>query len=98
MTLADDRDIDPPRRSASVQGQIERSRHDGSDVHSSFRIVTAGAPSSISAASLTPNRSAVDSMFVGAVQDVTESRLAEEALNKARSELAHVARVTTLER
>jgi C4-dicarboxylate-specific signal transduction histidine kinase len=32
----------------------------------------------------------------GAVQDVTESRLAEEALSKARSELAHVARVTTL--
>ena len=35
-------------------------------------------------------------MFVGAVQDVTESKVAEEALNKARSELAHVARVTTL--
>ncbi len=35
-------------------------------------------------------------MFVGALQDVTESIVAEEALNKARSELAHVARVTTL--
>jgi PAS domain S-box-containing protein len=34
--------------------------------------------------------------YIGAVQDITERRLAEEALNKARSELAHVARVTTL--
>jgi len=35
-------------------------------------------------------------MFVGALQDVTESKVAEEALDRARSELAHVARVTTL--
>jgi C4-dicarboxylate-specific signal transduction histidine kinase len=35
-------------------------------------------------------------LFIGAVQDVTETRLAEEALNRARSELAHVARITTL--
>lgn len=35
-------------------------------------------------------------MFVGALQDVTESMVAEEALNRARSDLAHVARVTTL--
>ena len=34
--------------------------------------------------------------YIGAVQDVTERRLAEEALDKARSELAHVARVTSL--
>ena len=34
--------------------------------------------------------------YIGAVQDVTQRRRAEEALNKARSELAHVARVTTL--
>ena len=35
-------------------------------------------------------------MFVGALQDVTESMVAEEALNRARSELAHVARLATL--
>lgn len=34
--------------------------------------------------------------YIGAVQDVTQRRLAEEALCKARSELAHVARVTSL--
>ena len=34
--------------------------------------------------------------YIGAVQDVTERRLAEEALGKVRSELAHVVRVTSL--
>jgi PAS domain S-box-containing protein len=34
--------------------------------------------------------------YIGAAQDVTQRRLSEEALAKARSELAHVARVTTL--
>ena len=35
-------------------------------------------------------------VFVGAVQDVTASKVAQEALNKAGAELAHVSRVTTL--
>jgi PAS domain S-box-containing protein len=35
-------------------------------------------------------------IFVGAAQDVTELKLREDALNAARAELAHVARVTTL--
>jgi C4-dicarboxylate-specific signal transduction histidine kinase len=35
-------------------------------------------------------------LFVGALQDATDSKVAEEALNRARSELAHVARVTTI--
>src|SRR5947209_4648055 len=34
--------------------------------------------------------------YIGAVQDVTERRLSADALEKVRSELAHVARVTTL--
>jgi PAS domain S-box-containing protein len=34
--------------------------------------------------------------YIGAVQDITERRLSELALDKVRSELAHVARVTTL--
>lgn len=34
--------------------------------------------------------------FVGAVQDVTERRLSEEALDRARSELANIIRVTSL--
>lgn len=35
-------------------------------------------------------------IYIGAVQDVTRRRVAEEALDKARSELAHVARVATV--
>jgi len=35
-------------------------------------------------------------LYIGALQDVTQRRLADEALNKARSELAHVSRVTAL--
>jgi PAS domain S-box-containing protein len=35
-------------------------------------------------------------LFCGALQDVTESKAAEEALDSARSELAHIARITTL--
>jgi PAS domain S-box-containing protein len=34
--------------------------------------------------------------YIGAVQDVTERKLSEQALDKVRSELAHVARVTSL--
>ena len=34
--------------------------------------------------------------YIGAVQDVTQRRRSEEALSKARSDLAHVARVTSL--
>jgi PAS domain S-box-containing protein len=35
-------------------------------------------------------------LFVGAIQDVTESKLREDALNKARADLAHVSRIATL--
>ena len=35
-------------------------------------------------------------LYVGAVQDVTQRRLSEEVLGKLRSELAHVARVSSL--
>jgi signal transduction histidine kinase len=34
--------------------------------------------------------------YIGAAQDVTQNRLAQDALSKVRSELAHVARVTSL--
>ena len=34
--------------------------------------------------------------IIGAIQDITERRLAEEALSKVRSELAYMARVTSL--
>src|SRR5712672_2857355 len=76
---------------------LDRSRRDGSDVEHEYRLQM-------------PNRSVKHLHvvchatrdqdgrleYIGAVQDVTERRLSEEALAKVRSELAHVARVTTL--
>lgn len=35
-------------------------------------------------------------VFLGAIQDITERRFAEDALNKARAELAHVSRAMTV--
>ncbi len=75
---------------------IERARRDGGNVQLEFRLQmpdgtvkhvhvvahTRGAPGELE--------------YIGAVQDVTERRSSEEALSKARSELSHVARVTSL--
>ena len=35
-------------------------------------------------------------LFIGAIQDVTDSKLAEQALSRARTELAHASRIMTL--
>ncbi len=35
-------------------------------------------------------------MFLGALRDITENKAAEEALNRARADLAHVTRVMTV--
>jgi len=69
----------------------------GQDVDFVFRIVTSrGAVKHIRGMARVMEQIAGRPLFIGAFQDVTESKLAEEALNKARSELAGVARVTTL--
>jgi PAS domain S-box-containing protein len=69
----------------------------GVDVTFAFRIVTAsGAVKHVRGVAHVIEQVAGRPMFVGALQDVTESMVAEEALNKARTELTHVARVTTL--
>ncbi|HEY8166304.1 MAG TPA: PAS domain-containing protein [Gemmatimonadaceae bacterium] len=69
----------------------------GMDVDYVFRIVTArGAVKHVRTTAHIVEQSAGRPLFVGAVQDVTESRMAEEALNRARAELAHVARVASL--
>lgn len=69
----------------------------GADFDLVFRVVTrSGKLKHVHAAAHVIERVAGRPLFIGAIQDVTESKNAEEALNKARSELAHVARVTTL--
>jgi PAS domain S-box-containing protein len=69
----------------------------GENVDFAFRIVTArGTVKHVRGVAHVTERVAGRPLFVGALQDVTESKVAEEALNKARSELAHVTRVTTV--
>jgi PAS domain S-box-containing protein len=80
----------------SFESMISRAMT-GEDVDFSFRILTPrGAVKHIRGMARVIEHVAGRPLFVGALQDVTESRLAEEALDKARSELAHVSRVTTL--
>ena len=69
----------------------------GIDVDFVFRILTSlGAVKHVHGVAHVIEQIAGRPLFIGALQDVTESKLAEEALNRARSELAHVTRVTTL--
>jgi signal transduction histidine kinase len=59
-----------------------------------FRIVT--SPGVVKHVRGFAHRIADRPVFVGALQDVTASKMAQEALNKAGAELAHVSRVTSL--
>jgi PAS domain S-box-containing protein len=69
----------------------------GMDVDLVFRIVTArGEVKHVRGMARIVEQVERRPLFIGAFQDVTESKLAEEALNRTRSELAHVARITTL--
>src|SRR5262245_385061 len=69
----------------------------GENVTFAFRVVTArAAVKHVRGVAHVTERVEGRPMFVGALQDVTESVVAEEALNRARSDLAHVARVATV--
>jgi len=62
-----------------------------------FRIVTArGRVKHVRSVAHLVERIAGRPLFIGAIQDVTETKVAEQALDKARSELAHVARISAL--
>ncbi|HMF95624.1 MAG TPA: PAS domain-containing protein [Vicinamibacterales bacterium] len=82
-----------PEDVALYQGAIGRAMA-GTDPDFYFRIVTSrGVVKHLRGFA---HRVADRPVFVGAVQDVTASKIAQEALNKAGAELAHVSRVTTL--
>ncbi|BCG99825.1 hypothetical protein MesoLj131b_18250 [Mesorhizobium sp. 131-2-5] len=69
----------------------------GGDVDLPYRIVTAsGALKHLHAVGHRIEHTAERPVIIGAVQDVTARKVAEEALNKARAELTHVARLATL--
>ena len=96
VTVQRIRDIIHPDDLSSFDSVIARALT-GIDVNFSFRIVTAsGGMKHVRGIAHVIEQIEGRPMFVGALQDVTESMVAEEALNMARSQLAHVARVTTL--
>ena len=96
VTVQRIRDIIHPDDLPSFESVIARGMS-GVDVNFAFRIVTSrGAVKHVRGVAHVIEQIEGRPMFVGALQDVTESMVAEEALNRARSELAHVARVTTL--
>ena len=85
-----------PENVSAVEATIRRAAA-GADFDLAFRIVTqSGVLRHVHTVGHRVERIADRPVFVGAIQDITESKTAEEALNRARSELAHMARVTTL--
>jgi PAS domain S-box-containing protein len=85
-----------PEDLALFQEHIERSRRDRSDVQLEFRLrMPDGAVKYVHVVAHT--RGDYGQLeYIGAVQDVTERRSSEEALSKARSQLSHVTRITSL--
>jgi len=96
VTVQRVRDVIHPDDLPAFESVIARGMT-GVNVDFAFRIVTGrGAVKHVRGVAHVVERVAGRPMFVGALQDVTDSKSAEEALNRARSELARVSRVTTL--
>ena len=87
--------IHPEDLSAFTQ-QIERSRRDGSDVQLELRLQMPDHSVKHIHVVAHSRHERGQLEYIGAVQDVTQRRLSEEALATVRSELAYVARVTSL--
>ena len=96
ITVQRIRDIIHPDDLPSFDSVIARGLS-GVNVNFAFRVVTdRGAVKHVRGVAHVIEQIEGRPMFVGALQDVTDGMVAEEALNRARSELAHVARVSTL--
>jgi len=80
-----------------VRAMLERSTREGATFDLEHRLLMpGGSVKHVRVVLHNVSQSAGQPEFVGAVQDVTAARTAEEALNRAGSELARVARMTTL--
>jgi signal transduction histidine kinase len=76
---------------------VERARRDGGDLDCEHRLLTRAT--SVKYVHLVAHGTRDQDgqlEYIGAIQDVTQRRLSEQALDKLRSELAHVSRVTSL--
>jgi len=86
-----------PEDVETVRRTTDRAAQAGEDYEHEYRLLMPdGAVKHIRVAARPVTRDARGIEFVGAVMDVTERKHAEEALRKAQTELAHVARVMTM--
>jgi C4-dicarboxylate-specific signal transduction histidine kinase len=86
-----------PEDAPALIKMIERARSEGADFDYEHRLVMRdGSVKYIYMVAHRTDDADGEAVFIGAVQDVTRRRLSEEALEKSRSELARVARVTSL--
>jgi PAS domain S-box-containing protein len=81
-----------------VEQTIDRAVRESSDLEMDYRIVLADGSAkylqSLGHPVISESGELVE--FVGTVMDVTERKLAEEALHKAQAEVSHITRVTTM--
>src|SRR5262249_18350904 len=86
-----------PEDQAKLHDMIERARKSVSDFEYEHRLLmpdTSVKYLHLIAHGMRDNEGRLE--YIGAVQDVTESKVAEAALSQAQAELAHAARLTTL--
>lgn len=97
VSVQDVRAVLHPEDLPAFDAGFQQSAAEGTDFVQTFRIMTAsGNLKHVHAAARVFEFVEKRPVFIGAIRDVTDSKLAEEALNRTRSELAHVARVTAL--
>jgi signal transduction histidine kinase len=90
------RNLVHPEDAQLLDAAIARSMN-GAEFDQVFRIRTAsGLEKYVHAVARVAHPGAGSPVFMGAIQDVTASKIAEEGLNRARAELAHVSRIVTL--
>jgi len=96
VTLQAIRDVIHPEDMPAFEAAFTRAI-EGLDVSLAYRIITSGGNVKHvrAIAHITQNMNG-QPVFIGALQDVTEAKAAEEALNRAGAELAHVSRVTAV--
>ena len=86
-----------PENLLMLQDVVDRARREGGDFDYESRLLMPdGSIKYIRVVAHAGRNQDGERELIGAVQDITERRRAEEALSKARSELTHVARVTTV--
>jgi signal transduction histidine kinase len=97
LTMAQTRSRIHPDDVGLWEAAADRARREGGDLEVEYRLLM--PDTSIKYVHVVAHATRDENgeeEYIGAVQDVTERRLSENALDKLRSELAHVARATTL--